>query len=107
LTLGIIFSVDNNDPNLVDLHGLTIAEAQTVVREAVTQWFSRSTMQASRIAGKPLKIICGVGSHSKDRIARLYPTILSLLMKDGWRCEAENGVIFVKGVSRIMPANKR
>ncbi|GJJ70755.1 hypothetical protein EMPS_03105 [Entomortierella parvispora] len=99
--------VENNDPNLVDLHGLTIAEAQTVVREAVTQWFSRSTMQASRIAGKPLKIICGVGSHSKDRIARLYPTILSLLMKDGWRCEAENGVIFVKGVSRIMPGNKK
>ncbi|KAF9932901.1 hypothetical protein FBU30_007060 [Linnemannia zychae] len=96
----------NNDPNLVDLHGLTVSEAQVVVREAVTQWFSRSTMQASRIAGKPLKIICGVGSHSKDRIARLYPTILSLLQKDGWRCEADRGVILVKGVSRIMPSKK-
>ncbi|KAF9276211.1 hypothetical protein BGZ68_010189, partial [Mortierella alpina] len=85
--------LESNDPNLVDLHGLTIAEAQTVVKEAVTQWFSRSTMQANRIAAKPLKIVCGVGSHSKDRIARLYPTILSLLMKDGWRCEADNGVI--------------
>lgn len=98
--------LDNNDPNLVDLHGLTVSEAQTVVREAVTQWFSRATMQASRIAAKPLKIICGVGSHSKDRIARLYPTILSLLQKDGWRCEAEGGVILVKGVSRIMPSKK-
>ncbi|KAF9946257.1 hypothetical protein BGZ72_000480 [Mortierella alpina] len=96
--------LESNDPNLVDLHGLTIAEAQTVVKEAVTQWFSRSTMQANRIAAKPLKIVCGVGSHSKDRIARLYPTILSLLMKDGWRCEADNGVIVVKGVSRIMPS---
>ncbi|CAO3573087.1 unnamed protein product [Mortierella alpina] len=96
--------LESNDPNLVDLHGLTIAEAQTVVKEAVTQWFSRSTMQANRIAAKPLKVVCGVGSHSKDRIARLYPTILSLLMKDGWRCEAENGVIVVKGVSRIMPS---
>ncbi|KAF9965691.1 hypothetical protein BGZ70_004325 [Mortierella alpina] len=96
--------LESNDPNLVDLHGLTIAEAQTVVKEAVTQWFSRATMQANRIAAKPLKIVCGVGSHSKDRIARLYPTILSLLMKDGWRCEAENGVIVVKGVSRIMPS---
>ncbi|KAF9154638.1 hypothetical protein BG015_000323 [Linnemannia schmuckeri] len=98
--------LDNNDPNLVDLHGLTVSEAQTVVREAVTQWFSRATMQASRIAAKPLKIICGVGSHSKDRIARLYPTILNLLQKDGWRCEAEGGVILVKGVSRIMPSKK-
>ncbi|KAK3832432.1 MAG: hypothetical protein J3R72DRAFT_478249 [Linnemannia gamsii] len=98
--------LDNNDPNLVDLHGLTVSEAQTVVREAVTQWFSRATMQASRITAKPLRIICGVGSHSKDRIARLYPTILSLLQKDGWRCEAEGGVILVKGVSRIMPSKK-
>ncbi|KAG0339828.1 hypothetical protein BG004_006655 [Podila humilis] len=97
--------LESNDPNLVDLHGLTIAEAQTVVKEAVTQWFSRATMQANRIAAKPLKIICGVGSHSKDRIARLYPTILNLLMKDGWRVEGDQGVIFVRGVSRIMPSN--
>ncbi|KAG0215133.1 hypothetical protein BGX28_000838 [Mortierella sp. GBA30] len=99
--------IENNDPNLVDLHGLTITEAQTVVKEAVTQWFSRATMQANRIAAKPLRIVCGVGSHSKDRVARLYPTILSLLMKDGWRCEAENGVIVVKGVSRIMPSTSK
>ncbi|KFH64077.1 hypothetical protein MVEG_09902 [Podila verticillata NRRL 6337] len=98
--------LESNDPYLVDLHGLTIAEAQTVVKEAVTQWFSRATMQANRIAAKPLKIICGVGSHSKDRIARLYPTILNLLMKDGWRVEADQGVILVKGVSRIMPSKK-
>ncbi|KAF9434772.1 hypothetical protein BGZ76_007433 [Entomortierella beljakovae] len=91
---------ENNDPNLVDLHGLTVSEAQTVVREAVTQWFSRSTMQASRITAKPLKIVCGVGSHSKDRVARLYPSILSLLTRDGWRCEAGNGVILVKGVAK-------
>ncbi|KAF9913431.1 hypothetical protein BX616_010042 [Lobosporangium transversale] len=94
----------SNDPNLVDLHGLTTAEAQTVVKEAVTQWFARATMQASRIAAKPLKIVCGIGSHSKDKIARLYPSVLSLLMKDGWRCEAENGVILVKGVSRLTPS---
>ncbi|KAF8976704.1 hypothetical protein BGZ46_008041 [Entomortierella lignicola] len=92
--------LENNDPNLVDLHGLTVTEAHTVVKEAVTQWFSRSTMQASRVKAKPLKIVCGVGSHSKDRIARLYPSVLSLLTKDGWQCEAGNGVILVKGVAR-------
>jgi len=91
----------NNDPNLVDLHGLTIAEAHTVVKEAVTEWYSRSTKQT---APKPLKIVCGIGSHSKDKIARLYPHVLSLLMKDGWRCEAENGVILVKGIKPPTPA---
>ncbi|KAK3825309.1 MAG: hypothetical protein J3Q66DRAFT_396297 [Benniella sp.] len=85
----------NNDPNLVDLHGLTIAEAHTVVIEAVTEWHSRSAKQS---APKPLKIVCGRGSHSKNKIARLYPHVLNLLMKDGWRCEAENGVILVKGI---------
>ncbi|KAG0245864.1 hypothetical protein BGX31_005762 [Mortierella sp. GBA43] len=91
--------IGNRDENVVDLHGLTVSEAQTVVQETVTQWYARSTMQASRAALKPLKIICGVGSHSKDKIARLYPSVLSLLVKDGWRCEAGNGVIIVKGAN--------
>ncbi|KAG0253109.1 hypothetical protein BG011_006547 [Mortierella polycephala] len=99
--------LESNDPNLVDLHGLTVVEAQTVVKEAVTQWYSRATMQASRVTAKPLRIVCGVGSHSRNKIARLYPTILSLLMKDGWQCVAENGVITVKGVSRIMPSSSK
>ncbi|KAG0237828.1 hypothetical protein BGW42_008449 [Actinomortierella wolfii] len=99
--------LENNDPNLVDLHGLTISEAQTVVREAVTEWFARSTMQANRIAARPLRIVTGVGSHSKDRIARLYPSILSMLQKDGWRIETENGVILVKGVSRHVTTNRK
>ncbi|KAG0239219.1 hypothetical protein BGW41_007835 [Actinomortierella wolfii] len=99
--------LENNDPNLVDLHGLTISEAQTVVREAVTEWFARSTMQANRIAARPLRIVTGVGSHSKDRIARLYPSILSMLQKDGWRIETENGVILVKGVSRLVTTNRK
>ncbi|KAF8939688.1 hypothetical protein BGZ58_008983 [Dissophora ornata] len=97
--------LENSDPNLVDLHGLTVVEAQTVVKEAVTQWFSRATMQASRVTAKPLKIVCGVGSHSKNKVARLYPSILSLLTKDGWNCEAVNGVILVKGVSRFTPTS--
>ncbi|KAF9979307.1 hypothetical protein BGZ73_000001 [Actinomortierella ambigua] len=99
--------LENNDVNLVDLHGLTISEAQTVVREAVTEWFARSTMQANRIAARPLRIVTGVGSHSKDRIARLYPSILSMLQKDGWRVETESGVILVKGVARLVTSNRK
>ncbi|KAF9157475.1 hypothetical protein DFQ26_008699 [Actinomortierella ambigua] len=99
--------LENNDVNLVDLHGLTISEAQTVVREAVTEWFARSTMQANRIAARPLRIVTGVGSHSKDRIARLYPSILSMLQKDGWRIETESGVILVKGVARLVTTSRK
>ncbi|KAG0255099.1 hypothetical protein DFQ27_006439 [Actinomortierella ambigua] len=99
--------LENNDVNLVDLHGLTISEAQTVVREAVTEWFARSTMQANRITARPLRIVTGVGSHSKDRIARLYPSILSMLQKDGWRIETESGVILVKGVARLVTTSRK
>ncbi|CAO3654446.1 unnamed protein product [Mucor fragilis] len=37
-----------NDDHLLDLHGLTIAEAQVLVREGLNQWYSRSQMQSCK-----------------------------------------------------------
>jgi hypothetical protein len=37
-----------NDDHLLDLHGLTVAEAQVLVKEGVTQWYSRSQMQSCK-----------------------------------------------------------
>lgn len=37
-----------NDDHLLDLHGLTVAEAQILVREGVNQWYSRSQMQSCK-----------------------------------------------------------
>jgi hypothetical protein len=40
--------IKQQDDHLLDLHGLTVAEAQTVIKEGVTQWYSRSQMQAGK-----------------------------------------------------------
>jgi hypothetical protein len=40
--------IKQNDDHLLDLHGLTVAEAQVLVKEGVTQWYSRSQMQSCK-----------------------------------------------------------
>jgi hypothetical protein len=40
--------IKQNDDHLIDLHGLTVAEAQVLIKEAVTQWWSRSQMQSCK-----------------------------------------------------------
>ncbi|KAI9246392.1 hypothetical protein EDC94DRAFT_627262 [Helicostylum pulchrum] len=90
--------IRHNDDHLLDLHGLTVAEAQVLVQEGVTQWWSRSQMQSSRRQFQPLKIITGIGKHSEGG-AKLLPATIKLLKKGGWLFETTNpGCIYVKGV---------
>ncbi|KAI8077444.1 hypothetical protein BDF21DRAFT_494350 [Thamnidium elegans] len=90
--------IRHNDDHLLDLHGLTVAEAQVLVQEGVTQWWSRSQMQSSRRQFQPLKIITGIGKHSESG-AKLLPATIKLLKKGGWLFEMTNpGCIYVKGV---------
>ncbi|KAI8370394.1 uncharacterized protein BYT42DRAFT_86996 [Radiomyces spectabilis] len=87
-----------NDDHLLDLHGLTVAEAQVLIKEGVSQWWSRSQMQAARRAIQPLRIITGVGNHSSQHRSRLFPSALKFLKKEGWRTELPSpGCILVKG----------
>ncbi|KAI8086868.1 uncharacterized protein B0P05DRAFT_595093 [Gilbertella persicaria] len=91
--------IKQNDDHLLDLHGLTVAEAQILVTEGVTQWYSRSQMQSARLQFRPLKIITGVGKHSKYGESKLLPTTLKILKNGGWQYEMSHpGCIYVKGV---------
>lgn len=88
-----------NDEYLLDLHGLTVAEAQVLIREGVTQWWSRSQMQSTHRQFKPLKIITGVGNHSQYGESKLLPATTKLLKREGWLFDMPNpGCIYVKGV---------
>ncbi|KAG2219688.1 hypothetical protein INT45_001860, partial [Circinella minor] len=87
------------DDHLVDLHGLTVAEAKILIQEGVNQWWSRSQMQIGRKGIKPLKIVTGVGRHSEYGESKLLPSALKLLKKEGWRIETPYpGCILVKGI---------
>ncbi|KAI8147115.1 hypothetical protein BJV82DRAFT_597829 [Fennellomyces sp. T-0311] len=90
---------EQND-HLVDLHGLTVSEAQVLVQEAVNQWWSRSQVQIGRVALQPLKIVTGIGSHSEYGEAKLLPSTIKLLKRGGWNIESSHpGCILVKGLS--------
>ncbi|KAI7888767.1 uncharacterized protein EV154DRAFT_516754 [Mucor mucedo] len=91
--------IRQNDDHLLDLHGLTVAEAQVLVKEGVTQWWSRSQMQSARRQFQPLKIVTGVGKHSHGGESKLLPATTKWLRKEGWLFEMTNpGCIYVKGV---------
>ncbi|RCI04282.1 hypothetical protein CU098_012710, partial [Rhizopus stolonifer] len=79
-----------NDDHLLDLHGLTIAEARVVLAEGVTQWWSRSQMQSARRLIQPLKIITGLGKHSEHGESKLLPVTMKFLRSQGWLFETPN-----------------
>ncbi|CAM0136427.1 unnamed protein product [Umbelopsis sp. WA50703] len=91
-----------NDDHLLDLHGLTVTEATELVKEGVNQWWSRSTMRAGRTKIKPLNIVTGLGKHSDHGQSRLYPTVLKLLTREGWKVDTlSRGSILVIGPANV------
>ncbi|ORY99174.1 hypothetical protein BCR43DRAFT_488857 [Syncephalastrum racemosum] len=90
--------LEHNDDHLLDLHGLSVSEAQTLLKEGVTQWWSRSQMQSPRKRFQPLRVVTGAGRHSKYGESKLLPSALRLLKQEGWRTEVPYpGCILVRG----------
>ncbi|KAI9247848.1 hypothetical protein BY458DRAFT_446048 [Sporodiniella umbellata] len=90
-----------NDDHLLDLHGLTIAEARVVLSEGVNQWWSRSHMQSARRLVQPLKIVTGVGKHSEHGESKLIPVTNKFLRSEGWLFDMPTpGCFMVKGIQQ-------
>ncbi|KAJ2459766.1 hypothetical protein GGF42_001261 [Coemansia sp. RSA 2424] len=85
-----VAAMRRNDSNLVDLHGLTRIEALAVVQDELAAWRDRAY-------NRPLRIVTGIGSHSIDGRARLYPAIIRALRDSGWRFSENRGYIEVLG----------
>ncbi|KAI9204528.1 uncharacterized protein BJ171DRAFT_107856 [Polychytrium aggregatum] len=80
----------HNDDNIVDLHGLTVAEAKEYIDRELDRW--RRNKASSR---KPLTIICGQGNHSKGSVGRLDKLIFEYLKQQGWSLQRERAGAFV------------
>ncbi|KAJ2854275.1 hypothetical protein GGI22_004550, partial [Coemansia erecta] len=96
-----VAAMRRNDANIVDLHGLTRAEAVAVVLEEVNAWYVRTrdmadTRERKRL--KPLHIVTGRGRHSPDGKAHLHPSVVRALRNDNWWFEESAGYIDVLGV---------
>lgn len=82
--------------NTIDLHGVTVHEALSIVREQVTRWYARP---GPGMNPPPFKIVTGVGRHSPHQIAVLRPAIAKMLDREGWRYDVDHqrGFIIVRG----------
>lgn len=73
----------------IDLHGTTVFEAVTIVKE-ILQDINCSPSQ-------PLKIITGKGTHSTNKVAVLRPAIKNALLNDGWSVGTWDAGLVVRG----------
>jgi len=79
-----------NESDTLDLHGLTVTEACTIVRE---------TLQHSPPSpGNTLKIITGRGNHSTNQIGVLGPAVREMLIREGYSVSKWDGGLVVKGL---------
>ncbi|KAI0741630.1 Smr-domain-containing protein [Daedaleopsis nitida] len=72
----------------IDLHGTIVSEAVAVCRDYLTEHWT----------GKPVQIITGRGSHSKNGVGVLGPAIKNALAEDGWIFDTQEGAIVVRGM---------
>lgn len=73
------------DPR-IDLHGLTVAEAEEVVLGLLRQYEGRADT---------LTVITGQGLHSASGKARLRPAVMELLEQQGYRYTKSQGLLVV------------
>lgn len=80
----------------IDLHGLTVHEALTVVARNVARWQSAPLGEAR--SRPPLEIITGRGVHSRHSVSVIRPAIERYLSQRGFRVDAASnaGVLYVK-----------
>lgn len=83
----------------IDLHNLTVQEAQVVVLEAAEWWWEKEKARfhgfadgvnrkaKSFVPSRSLTVITGVGRHSAGQTGVLGPAVANTLEANGWRIE--------------------
>ncbi len=93
---GVASTPQNAAQYSIDLHGVNVHEALSIVREHVTKWYASPR---TGLNPAPFKIVTGVGRHSPHQIAVLRPAIAKMLDREGWRHDVDHqrGIITVRG----------
>lgn len=89
--------------DVLDLHGVTVAQALRIARERTAEWWDCAPppdARGVRPAPTPLRIVTGLGRHSKGGEAKLAPAVTNMLRRDNWDIRVGKGEIIVYGVRR-------
>lgn len=84
-------------PGVVDLHGVTVREALSIVQDELNAWWGLPSSSAA--AKRSLTIVTGAGKHSPGQVAVLTPSVAKFLSREGWKADVDRarGVIVVRG----------
>jgi len=91
---------ENSGADVLDLHGVTVAQAVKIARETTTQWWVESKPDEAGRGIKPFRIVTGVGRHSKGGEAKLAPAVSKMLVREKWNISVGRGEISVHGVKK-------
>ncbi|KAJ2083816.1 hypothetical protein H4R24_000468 [Coemansia sp. RSA 988] len=96
-----VAAMKRNNAEIVDLHGLTRAEAVAIVQDAVNAWHSSVLAAEKGVArSRPLHIVTGLGNHSIGHKACIHPSIVRILRNGNWNFEEGDGYVNVLGTRR-------
>ncbi|PVV01905.1 hypothetical protein BB560_003659 [Smittium megazygosporum] len=93
------------DPNFVDLHSLYLEESVHIARNELKNWYGTETEGVPK-PRSVLKIVTGLGSHSKGGKSILNQVIGRILSAEGWKYMSDDGIFFISGQERRVMLKK-
>lgn len=100
------FVAQQSSSTILDLHGVTVADATRIAKQRTQMWWSSLGEQriteygGARGGVGSYRIVVGLGRHSVDGRGRLGPAVVKALVKEGWKVEVGSGELLVTGLNR-------
>jgi hypothetical protein len=87
---------------VLDLHGVSVADATRIARNRTGAWWdglgdAKYAPGGGGPARSGFRIVTGIGSHSKNHAPRIGPAVTKMLVKEGWKVEVGHGELVVVG----------
>jgi DNA-nicking Smr family endonuclease len=94
------YVTENSSDGVLDLHGVTVAQAVRIAKERTTRWWVETKPDEKGRGVRPFRIVTGLGRHSKGGEAKLAPAVTKMLQREKWNIGIGQGEILVYGVRK-------
>lgn len=87
-----------SSPNLIDLHGLPVAEGVRIALQRTQSWWiNLGENRARRAREEGFTIVTGLGNHSASGVSPLRQEVSAALKREGWRMTTGTGQFTING----------